>query len=335
MTAASFSTPQSPRPPLDRRLSIAPMMEQTTPAFRYLARLITHHTLLYTEMVVAQAVIKGDRNRLLAYSPEEHPLAIQLGGSDPLLLAEASRIAEDKGFDEINLNVGCPSSRVQKGRIGAILMADPNGVAECVSAMQRAVSVPVTVKTRIGIDDQDDYAFLHHFIDTVRNAGCSSFTIHARKAILAGLSPKENRTIPPLIYERAADVKRDFPDCEVLLNGGIKSLQEVAQHLNQVDGVMIGREAYQNPWFLAKADTQVFGAAHNPLSTQHELIEAYMPYLERRYQEGMPVKHALRHLLGLFQGEPGARRFRRYLSEGMRSLEATPELLREAAALVG
>lgn len=315
---------------IDRRLSIAPMMDWTTRDFRYLLRLITRHTLLYTEMVVAQAVIHGDRDKLLGFDAAEHPLALQLGGSDPALLAEASRIAEGYGYDEINLNVGCPSDRVQKGKIGAVLMAEPELVADCVAAMQAAVNVPVTVKTRIGIDTQDDYAFLHRFVSVVREAGCRTFIIHARKAILKGLSPKENRTIPPLIYQRALDVKRDFGNCEVLLNGGVKSLDEACQHLQQLDGVMIGREAYHNPWCLAEADTRVFGASANPLARQDELVEAFMPYLAQRFANGVPVNRVLVHLLGLFQGQPGARQFRRHLSEHMHKKEATPAVLLEA-----
>lgn len=320
--------------PLDRRLSIAPMMDWTTREFRFLARLITRHTLLYTEMVVAQAVIHGQRDKLLGFDAAEHPIALQLGGSDPALLAEACRIAEGYGYDEINLNVGCPSDRVQQGKIGAVLMAEPGLVAECVAAMQQAVRIPITVKTRIGIDDRDDYAFLHTFIEQVRAAGCRTFIIHARKAILKGMSPKENRDIPPLIYARAAAIKQDFPDCEILLNGGIKSLTDVRDHLNQVDGVMIGREAYQNPWFLACADTDIFAAKRNPLTQQMDVIDAFMPYLEKRHAEGMPVSLALRHLLGLFQGLPGARQFRRHLSENMHKKDARPELLLQAAAMV-
>jgi tRNA-dihydrouridine synthase A len=320
--------------PLERRLSIAPMMDWTTTEFRYLLRLITRHTLLYTEMVVAQAVIHGHRERLLKFDVAEHPVALQLGGSDPTLLAEAALIAEDYGYDEINLNVGCPSDRVQQGKIGAVLMAEPALVAECVAAMQQAVKVPVTVKTRIGIDDRDDYAFLHSFIERVAAAGCHTFIIHARKAILKGLSPKENREIPPLIYARAHAIKQDFPDCEILLNGGVKSLAEVREHLGQVDGVMIGREAYQNPWFLACADTEIFGATSNPLTRQMDVIDAFMPWLEQRHAEGMPVSLALRHLLGLFQGLPGARQFRRHLSEHMHKQDAHPALLREAANLI-
>ena len=316
-----------------RKLSVAPMMDWTTRDFRYLCRLITRHTLLYTEMVTAPAVIHGPRERLLGFNAMEHPVAVQLGGSDPGELAQAARICSDFGYDEINLNVGCPSDRVQSGRFGACLMAEPQRVAECVAAMAAVTSLPVTVKSRIGIDDQDDYEFLFHFVDTVRQAGCSSFTIHARKAILSGLSPKENRDIPPLVYERAYAIKQDFPDCEVILNGGIRSLEEVQQHLGEVDGVMIGREAYNNPWCLVDADRVIFGDEH-PLPSRHEVIEAFMPYLEQRIAEGTHPKHVLRHLLHLFIQVPGARQFRRHLSENAHRADATAEVLRQAAALV-
>jgi tRNA-dihydrouridine synthase A len=309
------------------------MMDWTTPHFRYLARLITRHTLLYTEMVVAQAVIHGDRDRLLDFHEDEHPVAVQLGGSDPDLLARAAEIAADRGYDEINLNVGCPSDRVQSGAFGACLMAEPQLVADCVAAMQARVAVPVTIKSRIGIDDRDDYDFLFRFIDTVRDAGCRSFTIHARKAILSGLSPKENREIPPLVYERAWQVKKDFPDCEIIVNGGIRSLDQVRDHLGQVDGVMIGREAYQNPWFLAQADETLFGAAPQPMD-RHAVLEAFLPYLEQRYREGTHPKHVLRHVLNLFQGIPGARAFRRHLSTHAHRAGTTPAVLEEALAKV-
>jgi tRNA-dihydrouridine synthase A len=317
--------PQAP----DCRLSIAPMMEWTTRDFRYLARLISRHTLLYTEMVVAQAAIHGDRERLLGFDALEHPVALQLGGSDPDLLAQAAAIGADHGYDEINLNVGCPSDRVKSGRFGACLMAEPDLVAEAVSAMQARSPVPVTVKTRIGIDDQDDYDFLYRFIDTVRATGCHTFIIHARKAVLSGLSPKENREIPPLIYDRAHAVKRDFPDCRVVLNGGIKSLDEVRTHLGDVDGVMIGREAYQNPWFLADADSVVF-ADTAPGPDRWQVMERFLPYLEQRYADGTHPRHVLKHVMHLFQGEPGARAFRRYLSTHMHHPDTTPAILEEA-----
>lgn len=318
-------------PSLDRRLSVAPMMDWTTRDYRYLARLITRHTLLYTEMVVAQAIIHGDRDRFLAFNEEEHPVALQLGGCDPHQLAEAARISEQYGYDEINLNVGCPSDRVQQGKIGAILMAEPDLVGECVEAMRAAVSVPVTVKTRIGIDDQDDYDFLYRFVGRMEQAGCTSLTIHARKAILSGLSPKENREIPPLIYQRAYAIKQAFPHLEIILNGGVKTLQDVQDHMGEVDGVMIGREAYQNPYFLIDADRVVFGDDH-PVPSRREIAEQFLPYVERRFAMGHAPKHSLRHILNLFQGEPGARKFRRHLSENMHKPETTPQVLIDALA---
>ncbi len=325
----------SPSPvPVDHRLSVAPMMEWTTPEFRYLVRLISRRTLLFTEMVVAQAVLHGPREQLLAYDADEHPVIFQLGGSDPDALAEASRIIADYGYDGINLNVCCPSNRVQKGNIGAVLMKHPEQVATCIEAMRQAVSLPISVKSRSGVDDQDDYAFLHRFVSLVSNAGCDSFAVHARKAYLKGLSPKENRTVPPLQHDRASQLKKDFPHLSIQLNGGITDLDEACSHLGQVDGVMIGRAAYHNTWLLAEADTRIFGETSNPLQHPKEVIEAYLPYLQRRYAAGMPVKHALRHLLGLFQGLPGARRYRRHLSENMCKADAKPSLLREAANLV-
>tara|TARA_R110002073_G_scaffold25832_2_gene85239 strand:+ start:105270 stop:106358 length:1089 start_codon:yes stop_codon:yes gene_type:complete len=318
---------------VNRRLSVAPMMDWTTRDYRYLARLITRHTLLYTEMVTAHAVLHGPRDELLGFDDSEHPVAVQLGGSDPTLLANAAQICEQYGYDEINLNVGCPSDRVQSGQFGACLMANPELVAECVAAMSKVVSVPVTVKSRIGIDDQDEYEFLHTFVETVRQSGCSSFTIHARKAILAGLSPKQNREIPPLVYQRAYAIKQDFPDIEVIINGGIKNLNEVTEHLDQVDGVMIGREAYQNPYFLAEADQILFNDPH-PIASRHEILEQFIPYLEQRYKKGHAPKHALRHVLGMFQGVPGARAFRRHLSENVHKVDTTPEILRQALSFI-
>ena len=326
-----MSTPT--RPAISRRLSVAPMMDWTTRDFRYLARLISKHTLLYTEMVTAQAVIFGNREDLIGFDEAEHPVAQQLGGSDPKQLAEATRICADFGYDEVNLNVGCPSDRVQSGQFGACLMADPDKVAECVAAMQAVVNIPVTVKSRIGIDDQDEYEFLHRFVEKVRAAGCTSFTIHARKAILSGLSPKENREIPPLIYQRAYDIKRDFPDIEVIINGGIRDFHQVREHLGEVDGVMIGREAYQNPYFLIDADRIVFDDPY-PQPSRHDIAAAFMPYLVKRFAAGHHPKHALRHILNLFQAVPGARAFRRHLSENMHRSETTPQILMDALALV-
>lgn len=324
-----MSTPEQ----IDRRLSVAPMMEWTTRDFRYLCRLISKRTLLYTEMVTARAVINGDQDRLLGFDNIEHPVAVQLGGSEPELLTEAAKICQSYGYDEINLNVGCPSERVKKGAFGACLMAEPELVAECVQRMQDVVAIPVTVKSRIGIDDKDDYPFLYKFIETVKTSGCTSFTIHARKAILSGLSPKENREIPPLIYERAWQVKRDFPDLEVIINGGFKTMDEVVTQLQHVDGVMIGREAYQNPWSLSQADEKIFGQAsfnQSPL----DVLNQYLQYVEKRFQEGHHPRFALRHVLSLPQSVPGARAFRRHLSENMHKDDATPEVLRQAIDLI-
>lgn len=329
MTASSASMPA----PLDRRLSVAPMMDYTTRDFRYLLRLISRRTLLYTDMVVDRAVCDGDRAYLLDHDPAEHPLALQLGGSDPAGLAQAAAIGADWGYDEINLNVGCPSDRVQSATFGACLMAEPGRVADAVAAMRARVAVPVTVKTRIGIDDRDDYDFLFRFVEQVHAAGCRTFIIHARKAVLGGLSPKENREIPPLLYERVYRIKRDFPDCEIVINGGICELDEAAKHLHQLDGVMVGREACRNPWFLARADEQIFGDTR-PARDRHAVAEHFMAYLEARRAAGADPRHGLRHAMHLFQGRPGARAFRRYLSDHIHQRDATPRVLAEALSLV-
>ncbi len=317
----------------DRRLSVAPMMDYTTRDFRYLCRLISRHTLLYTEMVTAQAIHHGDREKLLGFDALEHPVAAQLGGSDPKLLAEAARVCTDFGYDEINLNVGCPSDRVQSGRFGACLMAEPELVGRCVAAMADATGLPVTVKTRIGIDDRDDYPFLHEFVSRVRDAGCRTFIIHARKAVLGGLSPRENREIPPLQYDRARMLRTDFPDCQIILNGGIQGLDQACEHLRTLDGVMIGREIWRNPWMLVEADRRIFGDTH-PLPCRHEVIEAFLPWVERRFAAGIHPKHVLRHVLNLFQGIPGARAFRRHISENAHKPGATPRVLEDALAKV-
>lgn len=324
-----------PNTPLDRRLSIAPMMEWTTRDYRYLMRLITRHTLLYTEMITAAAVIHGDRERLLGFHKIEGPIAVQLGGSDPTLLAQAARYCEEFGYDEINLNVGCPSDRVQSGSFGACLMAAPKLVAECISAMQAEVNIPITVKTRIGIDDQDDYEFLYSFIDTVAATGCEHFIIHARKAFLQGLSPRENRDVPPLIYDRAYQIKKDFPQLEISINGGIQTLTDAQQHLQQVDGVMIGRAAYHHPWRFSEADEVIFHK-ERPVTAKnaHSVVEAFLPYVEKRFIEGTHPKHVLRHIFNIFQGVPGARAFRRHLSTHAHLADATPQVLLDALALV-
>jgi tRNA-dihydrouridine synthase A len=316
-----------------RRICIAPMMDWTDRHDRYFLRLITRHARLYTEMITADALLHGDRDRLLRFDAAERPLALQLGGSDPQKLARCARIAADWGYDEVNLNVGCPSDRVQSGRFGACLMAEPTLVAECVAAMQAATPLPVTVKTRLGIDELDQYAHLHGFVATVAQAGCRVFIIHARKAWLQGLSPRENREIPPLHYDRVYRLKQDFPGLEIVLNGGVTTLDEAAGHLEQVDGVMLGRAAYQNPYLLAEVDARFYGdPAAAP--TRLEIVERLLPYVERELAGGTALKHIARHILGLFQGQPRARAWRRHLAEHAHRAGAGVEVLQAALAHV-
>jgi len=289
------------------------MLDWTDRHCRYLLRLISRHTLLYTEMVTTGALLKGDRARFLAHDDSEHPVALQLGGSDPAALAECAHIGADSGYDEINLNIGCPSDRVQSGRFGACLMAEPELVAGCVAAMRNAAAVPVTVKTRIGIDDMDNYESLAGFIATVMEAGCETFIIHARKAYLRGLSPKENRCVPPLKYDFAYRIKQEFPQLEIVLNGGIVDLDAAAAHLARIDGVMLGRAAYHDPCLLADVDRRFFNAAH-AIPERGEIVRQMLPYIDRELKAGTQLKHITRHMLGLFQGMPGARHWRRNLS---------------------
>lgn len=299
---------------LDRKISIAPMMDWTDRFYRYFLRIITKRALLYTEMVHANAVLHGDRERLLKFDSLEHPVALQVGGSDPKVLAECALIAEQYGYDEININIGCPSERVQAGSFGACLMAEPNLVAECVAAMQAKVKIPVTVKCRIGIDKNDQYEYLYNFISTVQQAGCEAFIIHARSAWLKGLSPKENREIPPLRYDYVYRLKQDFPELNISINGGIKTIEAINTHLEQIDGVMIGREAYQNPYVLANFDQEFYADTHAVL-TRQEIMAAYLPFMEAQLAQDVPLSAMTRHLMGLFQGQPGARQWRRSLSE--------------------
>ncbi|KEA62713.1 tRNA dihydrouridine synthase A [Marinobacterium lacunae] len=295
---------------------------------------MSRNTLLYTEMVTTGALIHGDRERFLRYDNSEHPVALQLGGSNPQDLAACARMAEDWGYDEVNLNVGCPSDRVQNNMIGACLMAHPKRVAECLHEMQAATSLPVTIKHRLGIDDLDSFEHLHRFVETVKESGCTSFTIHARKAILDGLSPKENREIPPLIYDHVYRIKQLFPELEIIINGGIKSLDEAKAHLQHVDGVMIGREAYQNPYpILAHADGEIFGD-DDPVTDRLEIAERFIPYLEKRIKEGAPLYAVVKHLLGLFHGQRGGRQFRRHLSENGHQREAGIATFRDALRFV-
>ena len=305
------------------------MLEWTDRHFRYFLRLVSKRIFLYTEMVTTGAVLHGDCDRLLAFDASEHPVALQLGGSDPADLAECSRIAESLGYDEVNLNVGCPSDRVQSGRFGACLMAEPELVADCVAAMRKAVAIPVTVKTRIGIDDRDTYRELAHFVRTVGDGGCSTFIIHARKAWLKGLSPKENREIPPLRYDMARQLKEDFPQLEIVLNGGIMNLQECLEHLHAFDGVMLGRSIYHNPFLLTEADRLLFGDNH-PAPTRNAVIEALLPYIERELGRGTRLQSISRHILGLFHGAMGGRLWRRHLSENAVKPGAGVEVLRAA-----
>ncbi len=307
---------------------VAPMMDWTDRHCRYFLRLVSPRVRLYTEMVVAQAVIHGDRDRLLGFATEEHPVALQLGGSDPDLLARAAIIGEQYGYDEINLNVGCPSDRVQDGAFGACLMARPSLVADCVAAMKSAVRVPVTVKSRIGIDDQDSVAFLHRFIDTVAAGGCDRFIVHARKAVLSGLSPKQNREIPPLCYERVYALREVFPQLTIVINGGIRSTEDVVDHLRHVHGVMIGRAAYDDPWLLHRIERTL-----DPEVAQidrREVVERCLPYIENQLRDGVRLISMTRHMLGLFKGLPGARAWRRHLSERACRRGAGIEVVQEA-----
>ena len=321
------------RKELDRRLSVAPMMARTDRHERYLLRLITRRTLLYTEMVSSGALVHGDAERLLTFHPAEHPIALQVGGSHPVEMAECARRAEAAGFDEVNINIGCPSRRVREGRFGACLMAEPRLVAQCVDAMHRACALPVTVKTRIGIDQRDSYEELRQFVRIVAGAGCRTFIIHARKAWLEGLSPAENRTLPPLRYDRVHRLKEDFPKLEIVLNGGVHDFDTVRAQLGRIDGVMIGREAYRNPYLLAAADQVVFGA-DDEAPTRQNVVLRFMPYLRAELARGTPLGALTRHLLGLYQAQPRGRRWRRHLTEGASRPGAGAELLLEALAIV-
>jgi len=316
---------------LSHLFSVAPMMDWTDSPCRMLHRCLTRYALLYSEMVTADAVLHGDRARLLAFDAGEHPVALQLGGSDPAKLAQASRIAADFGYDEVNLNVGCPSDRVQSGRFGACLMREPQLVADCVAAMRAAVTIPVTVKCRIGVDDQDPEQSLRALIEICAAAGVSVFAVHARKAWLEGLSPKQNRDVPPLDYELVYRVKRERRDLVILVNGGIESLDQAEAHLRHVDGVMLGRAAYQNPMLLAEVDARFFGAA--PVDVD-DAVEAYAEHVARQLAQGARLHALVKPMLGLYAGRPGARLFRRHLSEHAVRDGAGIGVLREALSFV-
>ena len=317
----------------NHRFSIAPMMDWSDHNCRYFWRLLTKQALLYTEMVTTGALIHGDRKRFLHFNREEHPVALQLGGSDPKDLARCARWAQEWGYDEVNINCGCPSDRVQSGMFGACLMGKPNLVADCVKAMMDSCDIPVTVKHRIGIDHMESYEQLLAFIEPVAVAGCSVFIVHARKAWLQGLSPKENREIPPLNYPWVYQLKKDFPHLTIVVNGGIQTIEECQDHLEHVDGVMLGREAYQNPWMLAQVDEALFGM-DSPLKSRDDVILKLLPFAEQHLAQGGQLNHITRHILGLYQGIPGARKFRRHLSENAYKKEAGIRILAEAYALV-
>ncbi|GMQ87294.1 MAG: tRNA dihydrouridine(20/20a) synthase DusA [Gammaproteobacteria bacterium] len=318
---------------IDCPVSVAPMMEWTDRHCRYFLRLISRHVRLYTEMVTSSALLHGDPDYLLAYHASERPLAVQLGGSEPDQLASCARYAEQAGFAEINLNVGCPSDRVQSGRFGACLMLEPERVAACVVAMRETVSIPVTVKTRIGVDEQDSYEELSRFVAILIEAGLECLIVHARKAWLTGLSPKQNREVPPLRYAWVYQIKKDFPLLEVHINGGIKTLDAVKDHLEQVDGAMIGREAYHNPWLLADVDRRFAGDADS-VADRHQVIGRFLPYVEDELSGGVRLQQMTRHILGLFQGQPGARAWRRYISEHAHQAGAGTEVIERALRYV-
>lgn len=317
-------------------VSVAPMMDCTDRHCRYFLRLLSPRIRLYTEMITAAAIVRGDARRWLRFDPSEHPVAIQLGGSDPGLLAAAARLATEEGYDEINLNAGCPSERVSEGAFGACLMKSPGLVAECVSAMRAVSHLPVTVKTRIGVDDRDDYGFVRDFVGVVADAGCGTFVIHARKAYLAGLSPKENRTVPPLRPDVVYQLRRDFPGLELIINGGIETEAGIRQHLAAgLDGVMIGRKAYADPWWLTEVDRNLLGGGSPALSpARPAVVQAMAAYARRECGAGTRLHHVSRHLLGLYHGQPGARTWRRAVTLGAARADAGPEVLLHAVDLV-
>jgi len=309
--------------------SVAPMLDWTDKHCRYFHRLLSKNALLYTEMVTTGAILHGSQDRFIAFNHAENPVAYQLGGSDPADLAQCAQIIEQNGYAQVNLNVGCPSDRVQNGRFGACLMAEPELVADCVAAMRELVSIPVTVKSRIGIDEQDSYAELVKFISTVAEAGCDDFIIHARKAWLKGLSPKQNREVPPLRYDVVYQIKKDFPDLNISLNGGITSLDTAIDLLHHVDGVMVGREAYHNPYILAEVDTLIYEGL-TEIKSRHQIVMELIPYIRQHLQQGGRLHNVTRHILGLFHGVAGARAWRRALSENAPKKDADEQVVLDA-----
>ncbi|WJG09915.1 tRNA dihydrouridine(20/20a) synthase DusA [Aliiglaciecola sp. LCG003] len=319
--------------PLNRTISVAPMLDWTDKHCRYFLRQISQHALLYTEMVTTGAIIFG-KGDYLAFNDAEHPVALQLGGSDPVDMARCAVLAQQRGYDEVNINVGCPSDRVQNGRFGACLMAEPDTVATCIKAMQAEVDIPVTVKSRIGIDQMDEYEDLTRFIDVVADSGCDTFIVHARKAWLKGLSPKENRDVPPLMYDRVYHLKQQFPDLHISINGGVKTLDDTDLHLNYIDGVMIGREVYSNPYILAEVDSRYYQDNHS-IPSRHQIVHNMIAYAQTQLDEPYArIWHIARHMLGLFQGQPGARIWRRYLSQNGTQKGVGVELLSDALAVL-
>ena len=321
------------KPRLDHRFSVAPMIDVTDRHYRYLARLLSQHALLYTEMITTGAILNGDQDYLLSYTDQEHPLALQLGGSNVGQLAQCARIGESYGYDEINLNVGCPSDKVQNNMIGACLMGHPKLVTECMQAMIEAVTIPVTIKHRIGIDDIDNYDVLAEFVEQVSGSGCDTFIVHARNAILKGLSPKQNREIPPLQYDKVYRLKADFPDLEIIINGGIDNLADCHQHLTQVDGVMLGRAANHNSALLTQVDQQFFGC-NLPMPERHQAALTYFAYMQQQHEKGTSLHHMSGHIMGLFQGIPGARALRRHISDNIHGSNANIQVMYDALTLI-
>ena len=300
---------------MKRTISVAPMMDCTDRHDRFFLRLISKNVMLYTEMVATKSAIYGDRKKILGFSPEEKPLALQVGGSDKKELSEVAKIAEEIGYDEININLGCPSKKVQKNMFGACLMKEPNLVSECINEMVNSCKIPVTAKTRIGFDDTEDFDYLNSFILKMKEAGCKTFILHARKAILKGLTPKQNLNIPKLNYEMVYKIKKENPDLEIIINGGVSKIQEIKDHLKVCDGVMIGRAIYQNPYFLTDIEREIFNIKHVP--TREEIAEKLLIYLEKEVKLGTKVNHIMRHTVGLYHGQVGSKNWKRYLSDNM------------------
>ena len=315
------------------RFCIAPMLHCTDRHYRYLVRLMSKHSYLYTEMITTGALIYGDRDRWLRLHVDENPVALQLGGSNPKEMAHCAEYAQEYGFDEVNINVGCPSNRVQAGKFGACLMLEPEIVSNCVQAIKEATNIEVTVKTRIGVDDHGEYEFLQNFVERISSAGCSTIIVHARKAILSGLTPRQNRTIPPLHYEHVYRLKQEFPNLNIIINGGIKNKSSISKHLEHVDGVMLGREAYDNPYFLSDMDKFIFNEQSNSLS-RFDVLELYKYYMQTELDQGVPLKVLAQHIFGLFNGIPGARLWRRYLSEHIYADKAGLDVIEEAVNFV-